>query len=179
MFSITSGESSPRVKFRGLGKAAGNRSPGSSPQIEHRVVKIANHFGLPSTRFPPLGRLGKEGGVPASLWIFNPQWECKGTVQQSHLLKVLQDSNCEAELHQTSTTGRPVFFFFLSFCVIHAPDDQQQNKDARNPNPLGSYKILCKPKQFGFISKSVFVLIFWRLNGASSDIVQRATSEIE
>lgn len=61
------GESFPRVKFRGLGRAAGNRSPGSSPHIEHIVVKIAYHFGLPSTRFPPLCRLGKEGGVPASL----------------------------------------------------------------------------------------------------------------
>lgn len=31
MFSITSGA----VKFRGLGKAVGYRSPGSSPRIEH------------------------------------------------------------------------------------------------------------------------------------------------
>lgn len=85
MFSITSGESCPRVKFRGLGKAAGYRSPGSSPQIEHRVVKIAHHFGLPSARFPPLCRLGKEGGAPASQWISNPQWECN---TQSHILSI-------------------------------------------------------------------------------------------
>lgn len=50
------------VKFRGFGRAAGNRSPGTSPL--NGVVKIANRFGLPSTRFPPLCRLGKEGGVP-------------------------------------------------------------------------------------------------------------------
>ncbi len=83
MFSIASGESCPRVKFRGLGRAAGNRSPGSSPQIEHRVVKIAYHFGLPSTRFPPLCRLGKEGGVPASQWISNPQRARKGIVRRT------------------------------------------------------------------------------------------------
>lgn len=35
MFSITSGESCPRVKFRGFGRTAGNRSLESSPQIEH------------------------------------------------------------------------------------------------------------------------------------------------
>lgn len=81
MFSIASGESCPRVKFRGLGRAAGNRSPGSSPQFEHSVVKIAYHFGLPSTQFPPLCRLGKEGGAPASQWILKAQWECKGIVQ--------------------------------------------------------------------------------------------------
>lgn len=76
MFSITSGESCPRVKFRGLGKAAGYRSPGSSPEIEHRVVKIAHHFELPSALFPPLHMLGKEGGARSSQWIPKPQWEC-------------------------------------------------------------------------------------------------------
>lgn len=40
------GKSSPRVKFHGLGKAAGSRAPGSSPQIEHKMVKIAHNFVL-------------------------------------------------------------------------------------------------------------------------------------
>ncbi|CAJ1071353.1 Hypothetical predicted protein [Xyrichtys novacula] len=65
----------PGVKFRGSGRAADIRSPRSSPQSEHSMVKIADHFGLPSTRFPPLCRLGKEGGAPASQWMFNSQRE--------------------------------------------------------------------------------------------------------
>lgn len=64
-----------RVKFRGSGRAACNRSPGHGPQIEHRAVKIAYHFGLLGTRFPPLCRLGKEGGVPASQRTLDPQRE--------------------------------------------------------------------------------------------------------
>lgn len=117
MFSITSGESCPRVKFRGLGKAAGYRSPGSSPQIEHRVVKIAHHFGLPSARFPPLCRLGKEGGAPASQWISNPQWECN---TRSHILSIQTD----ADLHFISTTNG------LCRCkVLVVPDNPQQNKE--------------------------------------------------
>jgi len=59
MFSITSGESCPRVKFRGFGRAAGNRSLGSSPLIEHRVVKNSIPFWAAQYPVPTTLQAGK------------------------------------------------------------------------------------------------------------------------
>lgn len=136
MFSITSGESCPRVKFRGLGRAAGNRSPGSSPQMEHRVVKIAYHFGLPGTQFPPLCRLGKEGGAPAL------------PVDIQHSVGVQR--NCTK--HNPISCKACGILTVMEICIKSAqqsglwrykvlvPKDPQQNKQVYLCNIISNYK---------------------------------------
>lgn len=62
------GEPCPRVKFRGLGKAAGCRSPGSSPRIEHRVAKNSPAFRAAQCSVPTTLQAGKgrrSPGLPA------------------------------------------------------------------------------------------------------------------
>lgn len=96
----------PGVKFRGLGRAADNRSPESSLLIEHSVVKIADHFGLPSTRFPPLSKAGKgrrSPGLPVDVQLSEEEW--RKNAAQSHLLQSLYYSKINTKQHQISSTG--------------------------------------------------------------------------
>lgn len=58
------GERCPRVKFRGLGKAAGSRSPGSSPRIEHRVAKNSTAFRAAQDSVPTTLQAGKARRSP-------------------------------------------------------------------------------------------------------------------
>ncbi|XP_061578922.1 motor neuron and pancreas homeobox protein 1-like [Cololabis saira] len=73
MFSITSRESCPGVKFRGFERAAGCGSPGSSsPRVERRMntewLKIAGQYPVPTAAQAGNGRRS-----PAAVW------DCRGT----------------------------------------------------------------------------------------------------
>lgn len=108
MFSITSGGSYPGVKFRGFGRAAGNRSRGSSPLIEqsgkNSIPFWAAQYPVPTTLQAGKGR--RSPSLPVSVLLCGTTKELDNA--QSHFMEGLElicKHLCRSESNQVPCSG--------------------------------------------------------------------------